>query len=185
MTRRHGPTPCVGFVGPSGVGKTSLVERLLSELGERGLRVGAVKHASHGFLADRPGKDSYRLYESGAAAVALVSREQLATFTRLTTPESDEVSLERALSSLPPDLDLVLVEGFSWEPIPRIVLTAGASPPPPEHGAAGRVLRTVAVPPSAGRQPYFSSELVGSLVSDLEAFARRPVDSPQRGELET
>ena len=83
----NGPGPTegplvVGFVGPSNVGKTSLLERLIPALAARGLSVAAVKHSSHGFAADRPGKDSHRLYTAGAAAVALISREQLATFTR-------------------------------------------------------------------------------------------------------
>ena len=65
------PVAVVGFVGPSGVGKTTLLERLVEALSRRGLAVAAVKHASHGFLADRPGKDSYRLYEAGAEAVAV------------------------------------------------------------------------------------------------------------------
>ena len=59
----------VGLVGRSGSGKTSLLESLIPALTARGLAVGAVKHTSHGFTADRPGKDSYRLYESGAESL--------------------------------------------------------------------------------------------------------------------
>ena len=70
------------MVGASGAGKTSLLEQLLPALRARGLAVGAVKHASHGFEADRPGKDSQRLYAAGADAVALVSGRQVACFAR-------------------------------------------------------------------------------------------------------
>jgi molybdopterin-guanine dinucleotide biosynthesis protein B len=38
--------PVVGFVGPSGVGKTTLLERMIDALRRRGVAVGAVKHAS-------------------------------------------------------------------------------------------------------------------------------------------
>ena len=133
-------TAVLAVVGHSGAGKTSLLERLLPTLAARGVRAGAVKHASHGFLADRPGKDSHRLYESGAHAVALVSCEQVATFTRLDDATAGDPSLAVALRTLPAELDLVLVEGFSWEPIPRIVVVGPGGAPAPEHVARGEVL---------------------------------------------
>jgi molybdopterin-guanine dinucleotide biosynthesis protein MobB len=103
--------------------------------------VGAAKHASHGFLADQPGKDSHRLYESGAQAVALLSPEQAVTFARRSAPPS----LEAALAALPPDLDLVLAEGFSWEPIPRVVVTGPGHPPKPDDLAGGEVIAVAEV----------------------------------------
>lgn len=160
----------VGFVGPSGVGKTTLLERLIRALTTQGLTVAAVKHASHGFLADRPGKDSYRLYESGASAVTLISREQTATFTR-TEPEAEtDVSLARALATLPGGLDLVLAEGFSWEPIPRIVLARRGEAPAREHCTRGAVLEIVRVPdPPQGARPVFPEALIESLARALAA----------------
>ena len=139
-----------GVVGASGSGKTSLLQRLIPELAARGIHVGVIKHSSHGFLADRPGKDSYRLYESGAGAVALISGEQLATFIRRKEGENERGALQQALASLPADLDMVLVEGCSWEPIPRIILK-----PPHEEAAsrfteAGPVLAMVDAPEAAG-----------------------------------
>jgi molybdopterin-guanine dinucleotide biosynthesis protein B len=165
--------PVVGFVGPSGVGKTSLVERLVAELTRRGLSVGAVKHASHGFLADRPGKDSHRFYESGAAAVALISREQIATFTRSERDAGEEVSLADVLATLPGDLDLVLAEGFSWEPIPRVVLLRDDEEPAPAHVQSGEVLEVVSVPdPPYGDKPEYSETLIEMLAHMLEARVR-------------
>jgi len=165
--------PVVGFVGPSGVGKTSLVERLVAELKRRGLSVGAVKHASHGFLADRPGKDSHRLYESGADAVALISREQIATFARAERGVGEEVSLAEALATLPRDLDLVLAEGFSWEPIPRVVLLRGDEEPAPAHVQSGEVLDVVSIPnPPYGEKPEYPEALIETLTQMLEARVR-------------
>ena len=165
--------PVVGFVGPSGVGKTSLVERLVAELKRRGLSVGAVKHSSHGFLADRPGKDSHRLYESGADAVALISREQIATFARVERGMGEEVSLAEALATLPGDLDLVLAEGFSWEPIPRVVLLRDDEEPAPAHVESGEVLDVVNVPdPPFGDRPEYPEALIEMLTHMLEARVR-------------
>jgi molybdopterin-guanine dinucleotide biosynthesis protein MobB len=157
--------PIVGFVGHSGVGKTTLLERLIPPLTGRGLAVGVVKHASHGFLADRPGKDSYRLYESGANAVALISHQQVATFIRTEPAAETDVSLADALAGLPRDLDLVLAEGFSWEPIPRVVLFRQHEEPAPEHIERGEVIERVCVPSAPpGKPPLFSETLIDSLV---------------------
>lgn len=166
---RRSPVAVVGVVGRSGTGKTTLLERLLPALSARGLRVAAVKHTSHGFSADREGKDSHRLYVSGALAVALVSREQLATFVR----RNDEgPRLAAALASLPHGLDLVLAEGFSWESIPRFVLVPEGEEPLPEHLKHGPVLERIAVPPPvAGRRPHHPPALIERLVDALVQHA--------------
>ena len=164
----------VGVAGPSGTGKTTLLELLIPELTSRGLSVAAVKHTSHGFLADRPGKDSYRLYESGAASVALISHQQLATFTRRSDDASPDVSLDNALASLPAGLDVVLVEGFSWEPIARFVLVPESGAPIPEHLSRGEVLGIVRVATAPeGSKPSFPRPLVAAMASEIERRARR------------
>jgi molybdopterin-guanine dinucleotide biosynthesis protein B len=52
----RGRIVCV--VGHKGVGKTTLIERLVPELKARGYRVGTVKRPPHHFAFDVPGKDS-------------------------------------------------------------------------------------------------------------------------------
>ena len=94
--------------GESNVGKTTLIERLIPRLRKRGLRVGTVKHAHHGFELDRPGKDSWRHQQAGAAAVALIGPTQAAWL--VATPE--ELSCRAAVERMRDQVDLVLVEGF-------------------------------------------------------------------------
>jgi len=159
----------IGFVGDSDVGKTTLLERLIPALAARGLVVGSVKHASHGFEADRPGKDSHRLYTAGGQAVAVICDDQIATFTR--RDAGGPALLREALATLPRDLDAVLVEGFAWEPIPRIVLVKPGREPRAAHLAAGPVLRSVEVPESEpGSKPVFSDELVQEIAAELEVW---------------
>ena len=188
MSRRLAdyPVPVVGFVGPSGVGKTSLLERLVAALGRRGLAVAVVKHASHGFLADRPGKDSYRLYEAGAEAVALISREQVATFSRAEGRGAKEVSLAAALEGLPARLDVVLAEGFSWESVPRVVLFRSGEQPASEHVEHGEILARVCAPRAPeGEPPAFSDTLIESLIELIEARIGAASEASDAADAET
>ena len=104
----------VAFSGPSGVGKTTLLVALVRELGRRGLRVAAIKHSGHAHGFDVPGKDSDLLLRAGAHTVAVQGRTQLATFG------APRPGGARALARMLPPSDLVLVEGWKAERLPRV-----------------------------------------------------------------
>ena len=53
-------TPVITFVGLSGTGKTTFLEKLIPVLKDRGLRLAVLKHDAHHFEMDHPGKDTYR-----------------------------------------------------------------------------------------------------------------------------
>ena len=106
----------LGVCGWSGSGKTTLLAAVLPLLVARALRVAAVKHAHHGFDLDRPGKDSWRLREAGAAEVLVASGRRWALLHEL---DGAEPSLDDLLDRLSP-ADLVLVEGWKAHPHPKI-----------------------------------------------------------------
>jgi molybdopterin-guanine dinucleotide biosynthesis protein B len=116
--------PVLGFcASSSGMGKTTLLTRLIPELVSRGLRVSVVKHAHHAFDIDYPGKDSYRIREAGAVQTMLGSRRRWALMTESArmNGREDDVRLAELLPHLDTTLaDLILVEGFKQEPIPKI-----------------------------------------------------------------
>lgn len=108
----------VGFIGHSGVGKTTLMEKVLARLVSRGRSVSAVKSSHHGLDLDTPGKDSWRYRTAGANEVALVSDKRWAIMKEC--PE--EVGLSEIISRMQP-VDIILVEGYkSEEGIARILV---------------------------------------------------------------
>jgi len=174
--------PVIAVVGDSGAGKTTLLERLLPALADRGLRVGVVKHASHGFEADRPGKDSHRIFGAGAWAVALASRAQIAVFARRPPESAEPVSLAEALERLPAGGDAVLVEGFAWEPVPRVVVVRAGAEAAERYTRPGPVLEVIAAraraprrdeggDPASAARPRFSASRVEALVDRIAELA--------------
>ena len=116
-----------GIAGYSGSGKTTLIERLLPLLTARGVRTSVIKHTHHDFEIDQPGKDSWRLRESGAAEVLLASdlRYALLHENRGEPPPTLQALLARLQNC-----DLVLVEGYKREPIPKLEVHRAATGKP-------------------------------------------------------
>ena len=106
-----------GFAGWSGSGKTTLIERVISHLAGNGVRVSLIKHAHHKFDVDQPGKDSYRHRTAGAAEVLVSSANRWALMHELRGEA--EMPLRQAIAQFNP-CDLVLVEGFKRESIPKL-----------------------------------------------------------------
>ena len=115
--------PLLGFCAyGSGIGKTTLLTNLIPALTQHGLRISVIKHAHHTFDIDHPGKDSFRLRESGAVQMLLGSRHRWALMTELSRiPHDHEPRLSELLPHVDPSLvDLIMVEGFKNEAIPKI-----------------------------------------------------------------
>ncbi len=106
----------VAFVAKSGTGKTTLLEKVIARLKDRGYRVGVIKHDAHRFDIDRPGKDSYRLTAAGADTMLISSPERLALVKKhAASPPVDDL-----LSLFFTDMDIVLTEGFTSSALPKI-----------------------------------------------------------------
>jgi len=106
-----------GIAGHSGMGKTTLLERLVPALAARALVVSLIKHSHKSIEIDRPGKDSYRLREAGCTEVLLLGNERWALMHELRGDE--EPPLDYLLSRLQ-RCDLVLIEGFKQEGFPKL-----------------------------------------------------------------
>ncbi len=116
------PPPLLGLAAWSGTGKTTLLKQLIPLLCNRGIRIAAVKHTHHEVEFDHPGKDSYELRHSGASQV-LVASSRRSMLIRENHQPQQEPDLQQLLPQFDYNtLDLILVEGFKHEPIPRIEL---------------------------------------------------------------
>lgn len=114
-------TPIITFVGKSGTGKTTFLERLIPELKARGLRLAVLKHDAHHFEMDKPGKDTYRFTAAGADVVTISNAEK---FAMIEQPR-EELSLRDIVSRLP-EVDLVLTEGYKKSRYPKIEIHRAA-----------------------------------------------------------
>ncbi|POT93843.1 molybdopterin-guanine dinucleotide biosynthesis protein MobB [Enterobacter cloacae complex sp. ECNIH14] len=113
--------PVVAISALSGTGKTTLLKKLIPALCARGLRPGLIKHSHHNMDIDTPGKDSYELRKAGAAQTMVASPQRWALMTE--TPDEAPLNLAYLVSRMDHStLDLVLVEGFKHEAVPKILL---------------------------------------------------------------
>lgn len=105
--------PTVCFSAWSGTGKTTLIEKLVNKLKSRGLRVAVIKHDAHEFEIDKPGKDSWRFAQAGADVTLISSATKTAVIEYRPRNFRENLAMIR-------DVDLILVEGYKQEDIPRI-----------------------------------------------------------------
>lgn len=114
------------IIGHQGSGKTTLIERLIRTMRERGRSVSTIKHAHHHEIElDTPGKDSYRHRHAGASEVIVASSQGWARIAASAEP----ASLQILLGQLRP-VDLVLVEGYKQlEWLRRVEVFRGSGTP--------------------------------------------------------
>lgn len=111
------PMRTFGIAGYSGMGKTTLLERLVPAIRARGLAVSLIKHSHKNVDIDRPGKDSFRLREAGCKEVLLLGNDRWALMHELRG--AAEPPLDYLLDRLQ-HCDLVLIEGFKHGDFPKL-----------------------------------------------------------------
>jgi molybdopterin-guanine dinucleotide biosynthesis protein B len=151
-----------GIAGWSGSGKTTLLERLIPCFTARGLKVSVIKHAHHGFDIDRPGKDSYRHRDAGASEVMLACGERWALMHE--RRDEPEPVLADLLARLSP-CDLVLIEGFKQEPVPKLEVYRPEAGKPPLFPGRADIVAVAAAAPLDTSLPLLP-------LDDVEAIAR-------------
>jgi len=108
--------PIVSIVGRSDTGKTTLLEKLIKELTEKGYRVGTIKHDVHGFEIDHKGKDSYRHKHAGASLSIISSPQKMAMVRDM----DQELNIDDIASRFIHGVDIILTEGYKCNTKPKI-----------------------------------------------------------------
>jgi len=164
-------TRVFGFAGWSGSGKTTLIEQLVPILVQRAGRVSLVKHAHHAFDIDHPGKDSFRHREAGCTEVLVSSPRRYAVTHELRG--EPELTLRQAIARLSP-CDLVLVEGYKSQPIPKLEVWRPAVGKPLLHPRDAAIRGVATDTPDALRDaalPVFSLDQVDEIATFVLANA--------------
>lgn len=172
----------IGFAGWSGAGKTTLVERLIPRFTARGMRVAVIKHAHHRFDLDRPGKDSWRHREAGAAEVLVTSGGRWALLHELR--DAPEPTLEAHLARLSP-CDVVFVEGYRHAAIAKIEVYRPAVGQPPLFPSDPAIVAVATDDPTAalaghadwisgGRRRCFDLDAVDEIAGFIDGLPTVP-----------
>jgi molybdopterin-guanine dinucleotide biosynthesis protein B len=152
--------PIVSIVGKSDSGKTTLIEKIVPLLKQRGYAVGTVKHDVHGFEMDREGKDTYRHFHAGADGVLISSPKKMALIKRVEEmPPLDEI-----VNRFHPDMDIVITEGFKRLDKPKIEVFRSGTHAQPLCTAADNRIALVSDIPLDVDCPRFD-------IDDVEAIA--------------
>ena len=110
--------PIISIVGPSDSGKTTLVVKLLRALKRKGYRTGVLKHTHAAIKLDRAGTDTDRFRKAGAALSAISDDNLLASFGDISSK-----TLKSIFGMLASGLDLLIVEGYKQETLPKLLFT--------------------------------------------------------------
>ena len=111
----------ISIVGKSSAGKTTLLEKLIVELKQRGYKVAIVKHSHHKDDLDTAEKDTWRFTQAGTELSAINSLDHLAIYRRM-----DNYFDPQDLSNFVLwDFDILLTEGFKGSNYPKIEVHRG------------------------------------------------------------
>ncbi|HYL79875.1 MAG TPA: molybdopterin-guanine dinucleotide biosynthesis protein B [Candidatus Acidoferrum sp.] len=157
--------PIVSVVGRSNSGKTTLLEKLIRVLVDRGWRIGTIKHHFHGPVqVDVPGKDSWRHKQAGARVVALSSAQ---TFFVVRDVDG-EFPLETIAHLALFGVDCILTEGFKSGSMPKIEVSRDGPGAPLLCGPEDHLVAVVSDRDRGAQVPHFGPEDVSSLAEFIE-----------------
>ena len=153
--------PVLSVVGWANSGKTTFLEKLLTELKQRGCRVGFIKHHHRGtFEFDQPGKDTWRMARAGAVCTAVAGPGKVGLVL-----ETETEMGPGEIAALMPGVDIVITEGYKGESFPQIeVRRAGYG----EERPAAREGQLVAV---VGDKLYGGEDVPCFKIDDISGVA--------------
>lgn len=158
----------MGFVGRSGMGKTTLLTQVVPIITATGLTVNVIKHSHHDIELEPPEKDSYRFRQAGATEVVVSSPFRFAMIHELRDGEA-EPSLDALVARMAP-VDVTLVEGFKRDDHPKIEVFRAHQPGVmPLYPVDVRIIAVATDGPLPADLPAFRGTLLD--INDPDAVA--------------
>ena len=117
MTEKTSPF-ILGFYGSSGVGKTTLVTRIVELLTNEGFHVAVIKISNQAISIDSKGKDTYLYGEAGADTVVFSSASESAVLFKKPLSTGTIVKFLNENENY----DFIFIEGAMEDWIPKIRL---------------------------------------------------------------
>lgn len=124
----------IAVCGVKNSGKTTLIEKLLTELSRKGIKAAVIKHDGHDFSCDVPGTDSYRFQKAGAYGTAVFSKYRM--FVQKEGCGETEQELIRQF----PEAEIILLEGMKDSAYPKIEVIRKVISDRPVSNPQGRFL---------------------------------------------
>ena len=152
--------PVLAFIGKPNCGKTTLIEKLIPALMDRGIRVGTIKHHHGDIQMDIPGKDTWRHKQAGAQAVLLSSPTGIGFIQDVAEDTPVEILAGRYFQNI----DLILVEGYKWSTLPKIEIFRNSIYAEPIQDPAENLIATVSDVKIRPNLPWFKPENIDELV---------------------
>ena len=173
----------IAVCGRKNSGKTTLIERMIRGLAERGLKTAVIKHDGHDFTCDIPGTDSDRFMEAGAAGAAVYSSSQMFVRKRISGAEQGNPGRPGAAGAfgmrlLPyfPEADVVIIEGMKSSPVRKIEVVRQGIGTAPVSEPEGRVLIVTDLPKENFQEPVAGFEemdrILGAVLENGSADER-------------
>ena len=170
--------PAIAFVGCSNSGKTTLIEKLIPELKQRGHRVGTIKHHAHPrFEIDYEGTDSWRHAQAGSDHVVLASPDKISSIRRL----EQELAVENIINTMT-DVDIIVTDGYRRSALPKIEVVRAARSREPLCSPDELLGLVTDVELDHYAVPHFSLNDVVGLADFIEYAIIRPHASPEAGD---
>jgi len=152
--------PVLAFIGKPNCGKTTLIEKLIPALADKGVRVGTIKHHHGEIQMDTPGKDTWRHKQAGAQVVLLSSPVGIG----LIQDTAEDTPVEDLVSRYFQEVDLVIAEGYKWSTLPKIEVFRSTVYDEPMQEPGKTLVAMVSDVEIRQNLPWFKYDDIGSLV---------------------
>ncbi len=160
----------IAVSGLKNSGKTTLIERLVSELSAGGRKVAVIKHDGHDFECDIPGTDTRRFTDNGAYGTACFSDNRVFVHRVGTGDSYDQ------LIRLFPEADVIFIEGAKDSSFDKIEVVRSEVSDRPVSDPEGRFLIATDLPEGTFSERTANIDDIDIVVKRIEEMIRRNKD---------